>query len=53
VPFKANAKRRHHIPRQKRQVTNWAAYDASLRQRGSLTVWFVVTGPGLIQPLRY
>jgi hypothetical protein len=21
-------------------VTNWAAYDASLRQRGSLTVWF-------------
>jgi hypothetical protein len=21
-------------------VTNWAAYDASLRQRGNLTVWF-------------
>jgi len=21
-------------------VTNWPAYDASLRQRGSLTVWF-------------
>src|SRR4029453_2271762 len=32
--------RRHHIPRQARQVTNWPAYDASLRQRGSLTVWF-------------
>ncbi len=31
---------RHHIPRQKRKVINWAAYDASLRQRGSLTVWF-------------
>jgi hypothetical protein len=40
MPFKANASRRHHIPRQKRRVTNWAAYDASLRQRGSLTVWF-------------
>src|SRR6185369_14894043 len=24
----------------KRTVTNWPAYDASLRQRGSLTVWF-------------
>jgi hypothetical protein len=40
MPFKANADRRHHIPKQKRKVTNWAAYDASLRQRGSLTVWF-------------
>jgi hypothetical protein len=40
MPFKANAVRRHHIPKQKRKVTNWAAYDASLRQRGSLTVWF-------------
>jgi hypothetical protein len=40
MPFKANAERRHHIPKQKRKVTNWAAYDASLRQRGSLTVWF-------------
>ena len=34
-----NADRRHHIPKQKFKVTNWAAYDASLRQRGSLTVW--------------
>jgi hypothetical protein len=40
VPIKANADRRHHIPKQKRKVTYWAAYDASLRQRGSLTVWF-------------
>jgi hypothetical protein len=40
MPFKANASRRHHIPNQKRKVTNWAAYDASLRQRGSLTIWF-------------
>jgi hypothetical protein len=40
VPFKANAARRHHIPKQRYRVTNWAEYDASLRQRGSLTVWF-------------
>jgi Transposase DDE domain len=40
MPFKANASRRHHIPKQKLKVINWAAYDASLRQRGSLTVWF-------------
>src|SRR3954464_5819750 len=39
MPFKANADRRHHIPKQRRRVTNWAEYDASLRQRGSLTVW--------------
>src|SRR5215207_4366051 len=40
LPFKLNQSGRHHIPRQKRKVTNWPAYDASLRQRGSLTVWF-------------
>src|SRR6201995_4867623 len=40
MPSKANVARRHHIPKQKRKVVNWAAYDASLRQRGSLTVWF-------------
>ncbi len=38
--FKANAERRHHIPKQRHRVTNSAAYDAALRQRGSLTVWF-------------
>ena len=40
LPFKLNQDRRHHIPKQKRRVTNPAAYDAALRQRGSLTVWF-------------
>src|SRR3954463_1380042 len=40
VPFKLNQDRRHHIPRQQHKVTNWPAYDASLRQRGSRTVWF-------------
>ena len=39
LPFKLNADCRHHIPKQKFKVTNWAVYDASLRQRGSLTVW--------------
>jgi hypothetical protein len=27
VPFKLNQDRRHHIPRQQRNVTNWPAYD--------------------------
>src|SRR6188472_1832800 len=40
LPFKLNQDRRHHIPKQKQKVTNWREYDASLRQRGSLTVWF-------------
>jgi Transposase DDE domain len=40
MPFKLNQDRRHHIPRQRHRVTNWPAYDASLRQRGSLIVWF-------------
>ena len=40
LPFKLNQDRRHHIPKQKHKVMNWREYDASLRQRGSLTVWF-------------
>jgi hypothetical protein len=40
VPFKANADRRHHIPKQRHRVTNWSEYDAGLCARGSLTVWF-------------
>ncbi len=40
MPHKANAAHSHHILRPKRKVTNWAEYGASLRQRGSLTVWF-------------
>jgi hypothetical protein len=40
VPFKLNQDRRRHIPRQQYKVTNWPAYEAGLRQRGSLTVWF-------------
>ena len=40
LPFKLNQAGRHHIPKQTHRVTNWPAYDANLRQRGSLTVWF-------------
>src|SRR3984957_20548358 len=40
APFKVNADRRHHIPKQQDRVTNWSEYDAAPRQRGSLTVWF-------------
>lgn len=40
MPFKANAARRHHIPKQRYRVRNWQEYDAALRARGSLTVWF-------------
>ena len=40
MPFKANTSRRHHIPKQRHRIRNWAEYDAGLRARGSLTVWF-------------
>ena len=40
MPFKFNSKGRHHIPRQRHRVTNWRDYDAALRNRGSLTIWF-------------
>ena len=40
MPFKANAERRHRIPKQRHRVTNWAAYETGLRARGSLTIWF-------------
>src|ERR687893_506459 len=40
LPFKLNQDRRRHIRRQTHKVTNWPVYEAGLRQRGSLTVWF-------------
>ncbi len=40
MPFKANADRRHCIPKQRFRATNWSEYDAGLRGRGSLNVWF-------------
>jgi hypothetical protein len=40
MPFKLHSKGRRHIPRQRHRVTNWREYDAALRNRGSLTIWF-------------
>jgi len=48
LPFKLNQDRRYPIRKQKHKVMNplgallrsWREYDASLRQRGNLTVWF-------------
>jgi Transposase DDE domain len=39
MSFNMNRDRRHHIPKQRHRVTNWADYDAALRQQGSLPVW--------------
>ncbi|HEX3996471.1 MAG TPA: IS5 family transposase [Acetobacteraceae bacterium] len=49
MPFKYHSEHRHHIPKPRYRVTNWAEYDASLRRRGSLTVWFT---DGAIQAWR-
>jgi hypothetical protein len=40
VPFKHHAKHRHHILKPRYRVTNGPEYNAALRRRGSLTVWF-------------
>ena len=40
MPFKFHRNGRHHIPRQKFRVTNWRDYEAALRSRGSLMIWF-------------
>ena len=40
MPFKLDHDCRHPIRKQTRKVANWRDDDASLRQRGSITVWF-------------
>ena len=40
VSFKTNADHRHHTSKQRHRIMNSAVYDAALRQRGSLTIWF-------------
>jgi Transposase DDE domain len=40
VPFKHYAEHCHHIPKRRYRVTNCREYDAALRRRGSLTLWF-------------
>src|SRR3954467_5086192 len=39
MPNKHNDARRHPIPKMTFKVTNWSAYEAGLRRRGSLTLW--------------
>jgi hypothetical protein len=39
MPNKHNAAHRHHIVKMPFKVQNWPAYEAGLRQRGSLTLW--------------
>src|SRR4051812_43905418 len=40
MPHKYHADHRHHIPKVHYRVRNWRDYEAGLRQRGSLTIWF-------------
>jgi hypothetical protein len=40
LSFKLYSKGRRDIARQRHRVTNWREYDASLRNRGSLIIWF-------------
>ena len=39
MPFNHNAAHRHRIPKMNYRVTNWAEYEAGLRNRGSITFW--------------
>jgi hypothetical protein len=39
MPYKFNDARRDKIPKTNYSVTNWSAYNESLRRRGDLTVW--------------
>ena len=39
MPFKHNASRRNHIPKARRRITNWPAYEAGLQRRGDVTFW--------------
>ncbi|AXF75433.1 IS5/IS1182 family transposase [Erwinia tracheiphila] len=41
MPHKHNTKKRHHIPKAKYTITNWSQYEAGLKQRGSLALWFI------------
>ena len=45
MPHKKNAAGRHHIPKMRHAVTNWAEYEGGLRRRGSLTLW--ITGEAI------
>jgi hypothetical protein len=40
MSHKYHASRRHRISKRRYKITSWQAYEAGLRQRGSLTMWF-------------
>jgi hypothetical protein len=40
VPYKHNESRRHKFSKPKYKVTNWTEYNAALRRRGDITIWF-------------
>ncbi len=39
MPHKFNASRHHKFEKKRYRITNWPAYNESLRQRGNVTVW--------------
>ena len=39
MPYKFNDARRHKFEKKKYRITNWPAYNESLRQRGDVTIW--------------
>jgi len=39
MPYKLNAKRHHKFEKKRYRITNWPAYNESLRRRGDVTVW--------------
>lgn len=39
MPYKFNAARRHKFAKKRYRVTNWGAYNESLRRRGDLSIW--------------
>lgn len=39
MPHKFNASRRHKFEKKQYRITNWPAYNESLRQRGDVTIW--------------
>ena len=39
MPYKFNDARRHKFEKKQYRITNWPAYNESLRQRGDVTVW--------------
>jgi hypothetical protein len=40
MPYKHNEERRHKYEKPRYKVTNWPEYNAALRRRGDVTIWF-------------